>query len=310
MRDMTLVLRQHLKRHDWAACSDALHKDSQLVGAMDSTGFSLLSYAARDARWLEAQWLLANGWAWGDVEKVCSKYIVDLSTAPSSWVDDLSSNVNDGGWCLLLSLVKAHFVPEALSYIKIANLQSSDWLSFWSEYANDFDVDAASQIWIVCGNIGEAKSDALLQTALGGVRKNRWDMLGWSYGLGLDVEELDDSGDSLLGIAVKLNRVDMVDWIVGAGAPVDMFDGNGHTALYAAVASGSLDCIKFLLDSGAKSDLRQGKNGQGNSPLRLAQKSSRSAVRSKVVQDFEFEILNRAARSAPISSDGKRSKRL
>lgn len=312
MRDMTLILRQHLKGHDWVACSDLISQDSQLVGASDADGFSLLSYAARDARWLEAQWLLKNGWSWEDVRKTCSQYVVDLSTVPTSWIDDLTSNAHevDGRWCLLLSLIRSQFITEALDYIKVANLKSNDWALFWAEYANDFIEDDASEIWLAGDAVGGVNTDALLQVALAGVRKNRWDMLGWAYGLGLDIEKLDSSGDSLLGVAVKMNRMDMLDWIVGAGTSVDMFDGKGHTALYVAVASGRLDCIKFLVDSGAKSDLRQGRNGQGNSPLRLAQKSTRSAVRSKVVQDFEFEILNRTTGCALLASSGARSKRL
>jgi hypothetical protein len=308
MRDMTLVLRQHLKQHNWLACAEDVCLDSTLVGAQDSIGMSLLSYAVRDERWLEGQWLLDNGWGWVDVEKVCSKYSIDFSAVPGPWLDRLMLSDFDGlGWTFLLSLVRSGLINESLEYIKAACLQKKDWLSFWSEYVSDFDVRVANKIFLATENTGGG--DALVEIALAGVRKNRWDMLGWSYGLGLDIEQLDGAGESVLGVAVKLNRVDMVDWILSTGAPVDMFDGNGHTALYLAVASGSFDCIKYLLDSGAKSDLRQGKNGQGNSPLRLAQKSTRSAVRSKVVQDFELEVLSRMTKVSNVST-GSSTKRL
>ena len=89
------------------------------------------------------------------------------------------------------------------------------------------------------------------------------------YGERINLESVNESGESPLHIAVKRERLKEVSTLILAGANLDSFtdDGFEFTPLHYAVGKQNLSILKLLLNSGADFSL---KSGMGYSIMDLA----------------------------------------
>ena len=73
-------------------------------------------------------------------------------------------------------------------------------------------------------------------------------------GAGVNVDQPDQDGRSLLHDAVERDSLEIVKLLVEAGAYVDWPTTSGFTLLRSAVANGSLEMVKLLIEAGAEVD--------------------------------------------------------
>ena len=85
---------------------------------------------------------------------------------------------------------------------------------------------------------------------------------------GADINQVDDSHNSALMLAVRDNHLEVVKYLVGKGADLEQRDEGGYTALLLAVAHGRINVVEYLIEIGA--DL-QVQNEDGENALRIAQ---------------------------------------
>ena len=83
-------------------------------------------------------------------------------------------------------------------------------------------------------------------------------------GVDLDVDAIDENGDTKLFWAVVEGRTGYVKPLVAAGASIEAGDKESNTALILAAIYGHIKCVKFLLSFGADKEAR---NKDGNTAL-------------------------------------------
>ncbi|RYP78614.1 hypothetical protein DL769_003175 [Monosporascus sp. CRB-8-3] len=100
------------------------------------------------------------------------------------------------------------------------------------------------------------------------------------FGLGLDVNQSNNSGETPIHIADSQGKVKVMERLMARGADMDKVDQSGDTPLYVAAAAcrHKPEAYNFLLGQGASVDPR---NGSNQTPLYLAcQSENDDAVRS------------------------------
>lgn len=304
------MFRQALRARSWGEAQRLASANPDLVLRQDARGQSFVSYAARDGRWDEAEWLLERGACW--------------ASAMRGWLEH-GTSASLGFEALMLGRLKISLEgepraePEALDGLMLGAIQArradvvgllagsqpacgeaKGWAAQWRAAIKSFDPPVCQAL--SSANGGVFKDKALL-AELGSlaVAVNNLDALGWLLENGLDVDHLDPAGRSMLGVAAGMGREAICAWLCQKGARVDLRDAAGRTPLYAAVAHGHGNCARELVGRGADPELRQGVKGHGDSPLRLAAKGGAREMRSILGSHLE-----RAAMSSVVPVAGAR----
>lgn len=119
---------------------------------------------------------------------------------------------------------------------------------------------------------------------------------------GVDVEEVDDDGMTLLHEASRCCHDAVVAVLLAAGADVHSADNEGWTPLHFAIANGNTTVVKRLIEAGA--DVLRSAQRTGSTPLRFAVTFGHDAVVAvllaagadvNTVDDFGWTPLHRAS---------------
>lgn len=309
-----LKFKGALRRKKWEVARDLLMCCPDLACRLDDKGRALVSYAAQDGRWEEVCWLLAagalneqalHGWlkshehAPPDVE-VKFEAMCALEGQPA---------LGCGGESLLEVAIQGFRRHMAIALaLKKWDGDESDWKRAWFVAVKRFDAGICNAME---SKVGERPSmPAWIDLATHAIRCGKFDALQWLGERGLDVTGKDATGSTLLGQAAQSGPrgLEALEWSIKRGAPIDELDGAGHCALYYAVAHGCELAAMTLINAGANPDVRQGKRGQGASPLRLASKKGAREMRQILVGPMERVVLMHCV--TPTEKSATRSGRL
>lgn len=88
------------------------------------------------------------------------------------------------------------------------------------------------------------------------VQRNNTERVAEMLGKGMDVNETDDSGVTMIGLAARHGHVDMIQLLLANDADPNVGDRGGRTPLMTAGRAGHEDVIHALLEGGAEVDAR------------------------------------------------------
>ncbi len=106
----------------------------------------------------------------------------------------------------------------------------------------------------------------------------------------VNINIIDESGNSILNYAVINNNVEMVHYLILNHINLNLTDSNLNTALMLAVNYNSMGCFRALIRKGADINL---KNKQGESALAIATKlARREMIEILISRDVEIDFTN------------------
>ena len=102
------------------------------------------------------------------------------------------------------------------------------------------------------------------------------EIIQWLVKQGADVKAKDDTGKTILYVAVESKNLELVQWLVGQGADVNAKDSCGWTVLHNAVRFSSfLEIVEWLVNQGADVNA---KDNDGESVLFYAELSGTDKI--------------------------------
>jgi hypothetical protein len=278
---------------DWLLAETILNETPNLAGQLDKHGSSMLHYAVLDQNIQRAAWLMQHGWPFEHallaLFRSGSEGTPGIAKSLCDSLDSASTMpISCGKTFLELAIAE-----RALSWVEYVFRRGwlcthEEWVSAGVAAIKYFDPDVLAKI-LECPVLPSA---AIVEMGSESISRNRMHAFGLLIEAGLAVDSVDSNGFSLLTRAATMGRIDCAKSLLDLGAGIDRFDANSKSALYLAVSSGREDMVELLLKRGAMPDKRQGVNGQGDSPARLATKSSAGKVRQMFAPMLEHAVLS------------------
>jgi len=97
----------------------------------------------------------------------------------------------------------------------------------------------------------------------------------------VNIDTVDDLGESMLTYAVRINRPSVVDFLLDSGATVDRVDGRNLSALMVAARADNVELINMMVSRGAKIDAA---NSDGKTALHFAASSGSTAAAQALLE--------------------------
>lgn len=303
-------LRASLRSMNWAHAQSQLDAAPELASRTDHKGRALVGYAAQDARWAEVSWLLArgapalhavHGWLLAGepapapleaemLERCAKDFVGATAVGPESFLE--------------AALVGGRRDQATLLASSPWTGDLAGWRKAWFGAVKRFDEGVCDAL-AMSSESGEWK-EWLPDLWVHGLRCGRIQAFDWLARAGLNPSGRDVSGATLLVRATAVNNERAVAWLLGHGADPDAVDSSGNTPLHYAVVHGSEAAARMLIEAGADPERRQGKKGQGASPLRLAKKTGARSQRQVLGVSLERVALNASTCEPAVRSQPSR----
>ena len=292
------VLNTLLKANDWLAVDVLLRERPDLLTAKNSAGKTILDFACEDSRWSGVLKLAEHGASGEFVIKglfsnselpvdILVKTIAETKTNfEGGLAEDCLSHAYKNNRLDLVDFVTSR-LPAGSVY------SSKVWVEMAAFLSQEAMYHLSRSEVIILPSKGEMKEIAGQSV----VRRNQ-DLLILLSVIGLDLDAELNSGLTLISFASKMRNLVAVEFLCIKGAKVDAMGSDGHSALYHAVSNGDSSMVELLLNHNASPELRQGRNRQGNSPMRLAAIAKRAGSRVKLVPVLEEAVFKRLIDSA------------
>jgi len=208
----------------------------QVDDARDTLGRTPLHYAAMSGSLSSAQWLIDRG--------------ADTTAVDNNGQDALALGLQNGHDYLIATFQAEGKTPPLASAIAVGSF----------ELLQHLVLNESVPVVTIDSRTGRSAIFAAVQSG-------RDDMVGFLLAQGENVDRKDNSGLSLLAVAVLAQKPLTAEFLLSSGASADLVLANGSTALHVAAATSALPEAKVLLTRDANVDAA---DFIGRTPLHVA----------------------------------------
>jgi len=219
-------------------------------------------------------------------------------------VDDINVNIRHNFTQTAIEVAAAKgyvdIVNKLLAYDKIESIVLQMALLSAAQYGH-------SDVVRLFLNSDKIESRTLQMALMSAAQYGNIDVIKELVKYGVDLNQIDDLGNTALMVAIKEGHIDIVNQLIEYGVDLNQIDDLGNTALMVAIKEGHIDVVNQLIAQYG-TDLNQVNNQDKNALMLAAEEGYIDVVRllQNYAKDHNFVISIFSSRKTAVNLAAKR----